>query len=75
MTFSAIQKDKIIDLLKKDAERKKHQREYMKEYRQKQRDNGIKQKSVIAKNNIENAQAYYHKNNAIIALKYLFKIA
>ena len=75
MTFSDIQKDKIIELLKRDADKRKHQREYMKEYRQKQRDNGIKQKSVIAKNNIENAQAYYHKNNAIIALKYLFKIA
>ncbi len=74
MTFSDIQKEKVIELLRKDADKRKKQREYMNEYRRKERENGIKQKSVIAKNNKENVKNYYHKTNAILALKYLFKI-
>ena len=74
MTFSDISKEKVIELVRKDAEKRKRQRDYMKEYRQKQRDQGIKQKSVFAKNNTANVNAFYHKNNAILALKYLFKM-
>ena len=74
MVFSDIQIEKAIELLRKDADKRKRQREYMKEYRKKQREQGIKQKSSFSSKNTANVHDFYHKNNAILALKYLFKI-
>ena len=73
MGFSEEQQRRAIELLRKDASKRKQNREYMKEYRQKLREQGIKQKSSFSENNRANVQAFYHKNNAILAIKYLFR--
>ena len=48
MGFSEEQQRRAIELLRKDASKRKQNREYMKEYRQKLRDQGIKQKSSFS---------------------------
>ena len=44
MPTSEDHNQRIIRLLKKEAEKKKYIREYMRQYRKKQAENGIKQK-------------------------------
>ena len=73
MVFSENQKEKAIALFKKDAQKRLQARTYMKEYREKRRENGIHQKSYQSSNNTTNVYNYYHRVNAILGLKYLFK--
>ena len=59
--------------MQKDAQNKAYKREYIKRRREKERENGIKQPSVISKNNNQNVYNYLYKQNAILGIKYLFK--
>ena len=59
--------------MQKDAQIKAYKREYIKRRREKERGNGIKQPSVISKNNTQNVYNYLYKQNAILCIKYLFK--
>ena len=59
--------------MQKDAQIKAYKREYIKKRREKERENGIKQPSVISKNNTQNVYNYLYKQNAILCIKYLFK--
>ena len=60
MTFKEEQEIKAIELLKRDVAQRKHHREYMREYRQKLRDQGIKQPSSFSKNNTANLHALWY---------------
>ena len=73
MTITDEQKYKFFELIKKDAQIKAYKREYIKTRREKERENGIKQPSVISKNNTQNVYNYLYKQNAILCIKYLFK--
>ena len=59
--------------MQKDAQNKAYKREYIKRKREKERENGIKQPSVISKNNTQNVYNYLYKQNAIFCIKSLFK--
>ena len=74
MTITNLDKEKVIHLLKKDAERRYYIRNYMREYREKLAKRGIKQKQYNKDydNTIPCNQSYY-KKSAIEAIKYLFK--
>ena len=64
MTFSTEHKERVIVLLKKDADRRTYQREYMKKYREKMNENGKKQKQY--NKNYDNSSCCYrsyHKKN------------
>ena len=73
MNISDEQKYKFFKLMQKDAQNKAYKREYIKRRREKERENGIKQPSVISKNNTQNVYNYLYKQNAILCIKYLFK--
>ena len=73
MNISVEQKHKFSELMQKDAQNKAYKREYIKIRREKERENGIKQPSVISKNNTQNVYNYLYKQNAILCIKYLFK--
>ena len=73
MNISEEQKQKFYNLMQKDAQIKAYKREYIKKRREKERENGIKQPSVISKNNTQNVYNYLYKQNAILCIKYLFK--
>ena len=73
MNISNEQKHKFYNLMQKDAQIKVYKREYIKKRREKERENGIKQPSVISKNNTQNVYNYLYKQNAILCIKYLFK--
>ena len=73
MNISEEQKYKFYNLMQKDAQIKAYKREYIKRRREKERENGIKQPSVISKNNTQNVYNYLYKQNAILCIKYLFK--
>ena len=73
MNISAEQKHKFHNLMQKDAQIKAYKREYIKKRREKERENGIKQPSVISKNNAQNVYNYLYKQNVILCIKYLFK--
>ena len=73
MNISVEQKHKFFELMQKDAQYKAYKREYIKRRREKERENGIKQPSVISKNNTQNVYNYLYKQNAILCIKYLFK--
>ena len=73
MNISVEQKHKFFELMQKDAQNKAYKREYIKRRREKERENGIKQPSVISKNNTQNVYNYLYKQNAILCIKYLFK--
>ena len=73
MNISNEQKYNFFKLMQKDAQNKAYKREYIKRKREKERENGIKQPSVISKNNTQNVYNYLYKQNAILCIKYLFK--
>ena len=74
MTFTEVQKQQAIELFKKMSEKRTKQKEYMKQYRLKRLELGIKQKCYNKQeNNNINCNNHYHKSNVIKAIKYLFK--
>ena len=73
MNTSEELKLKTYKLFQRDAKHKQYRREYMKEYRRKQREQGIHEPSVISKNNTQHVYEYLYKQNAIKCIKYLFK--
>ena len=66
--------ERIIKLLKKDAERRNYIRDYMKEYRQKKKaETGKGQKQYYTKEDIRTIQrASYKLKTTINDIKYLF---
>ena len=64
---------RIIRLLKKEAEKKKYIREYMRQYRKKQAENGIKQKQYYGIEDVKKRmRENYYKKNVVSDIKFLF---
>ena len=74
MTITTEHKERVLLLLKKDADRRAYQREYMKLYREKQAEKGIKQKQY---NKDYDTHTYcyksYHKKTVLEGIRFLFK--
>ena len=75
MTIHEEHDDRIVRLLRKDAERRKYIREYMKEYRAKTKaETGIGQKQYYTNEDIKIRQrASYKTKTAINDIKFLFQ--
>ena len=74
MIFSEEQKQLAIILFRKLAENRKKRNEFMKAYRTSLREQGIKQKCCNKKeNNTRNCNVQYHRQNALVGVKHLFK--
>ena len=75
MTIQEEQSDRIVRLLRKDAERRTYIRGYMKEYRAKLKaETGIGQKQYYTSDDIKSRQrALYKIKTAINDIKFLFK--
>ena len=74
MTFSEEHNERIIRLLKHDAERRNYIKNYMKDYRRKKKEEtGVSQKQYGKKEAIKmKAVENYHKKTALNDIKFLF---
>jgi len=73
MPTSEDHNQRIIRLLKKEAEKKKYIREYMRQYRKKQAENGIKQKQYYDIEDVKKRmRENYYKKNVVSDIKFLF---
>ena len=70
MNISEEQKYKFYNLMQKDAQIKAYKREYIKKRREKERENGIKQPSVISKINTQNV--CLNKNDVLYMFKKIY---
>ena len=75
MTFADDHKERIVRLLKHDAERRNYTREYMKEYlRKKKEETGVAQKQYSNKDDTKKrAKEVYQQKTVLSDLKYLFQ--
>ena len=75
MTIHEEHDDRIVRLLRKDAERRKYIREYMKEYRMKKKEEtGKGQKQYYTNEDIKTRQRVSYKiKTAVNDIKFLFK--
>ena len=65
--------EKIVRLLKNDAERRLYMKEYMKEYRKKQIESGKKQKQYYNKDDVNTKmKEHYHRKIALNDIRFLF---
>ena len=73
MPTSEDHNQRIIRLLKKEAEKNKYIREYMRQYRKKQAENGIKQKQYYDIEDVKKRmRENYYKKNVVSDIKFLF---
>jgi len=75
MNSSEEHNERIVRLLKKDAERRAYIREYMKEYRQKKKEEtGISQKQYASKDDIKiRMRKIYYAKTVLSDVKNLFQ--
>ena len=75
MTFMDEHQERIVRLLKHDAERRNYIREYMKEYRRKKKEEtGVAQKQYTNKDDTKKrAKEIYHQKTVLNDVKYLFQ--
>ena len=75
MTFSEEHNERVIRLLKNDAERRNYIREYMKEYRRKKKEEtGTSQKQYHTTEYLKiKAKENYYKKTALNDIKKLFE--
>ena len=73
MNISEEQKHKFYNLIQKIRKVKHINENILKKRREKERENGLKQPSVISKNNTQNVYNYLYKQIAMLCIKYLFK--
>ena len=66
--------ERVLRLLKNDAERRNYIRVYMREYRKKQAENGIKQKQYYNKDDLNTkVKENYYKKIVLNDIRFLFK--
>ena len=66
--------ERIVRLLKKDAERRNYIKEYMRNYRKNNAENGIKQKQYYNKDDVNTKmKENYYKKIVLNDIRYLFK--
>ena len=66
--------ERVVRLLKNDAERRNYIREYMREYRKKQAESGKKQKQYYNKDDVNTKmKENYYKKIVLNDIRFLFK--